>query len=157
MPVSVASRNELYLLSLSSPQATTNHSNNNALPKPATSHLPSIKSQKFTHQTSNIRTTTSPGPSGYGSGREERFTSLQRSAAPAQEQSTADANVCLAARNCAMLASSSLSFLSAITGQSRDAFPFLSCAETSSRISATLKPAFWAARTTCNRLNASRG
>jgi hypothetical protein len=69
----------------------------------------------------------------------------------------ADAKVRLAACNRAILTSSSSSFLSAITGQPRDAFPFLFSADTNSRISATLKPALCAARTICNRLTASRG
>jgi hypothetical protein len=69
----------------------------------------------------------------------------------------ADAKVRLAACNRAILASSSLSFLSAIMGQPRDGFPFLLSADKNSRISATLKPAFCAARTICNRLTASRG
>ena len=69
----------------------------------------------------------------------------------------ADAKVRLAARNRAILMSSSFSFRSAITGQPRDAFPFLLSTEKNSRISATLKPAFCAARIICNRLTASRG
>jgi hypothetical protein len=69
----------------------------------------------------------------------------------------ADAKVRLAACKCAMLASSSLSFRSAITGQPRDVLCFLFSADTNSRISATLKPAFCAARMTCNLLTASRG
>ena len=69
----------------------------------------------------------------------------------------ADAKVRLAARNRAILMSSSFSFVSAIMGQPDDALPFLLSADTNSRISATLKPALCAARIICNRLTASRG
>jgi hypothetical protein len=69
----------------------------------------------------------------------------------------ADAKVRLAARNRAILMSSSLSFRSTIMGQPGDAFPLLLSADKNPLISATLKPALCAARIICNRLTDSRG